>query len=581
MEVMPVKISMSKNGVIKSELTKRTSPYVRNDFCINCGTCISVCPTQAISEVQRQICRLCPDCADSDVMFPRDMEELTKESCAYACPVGHYPEGYVNMLAKGNIESAWSMINAVNPMPSILGRICSRPCEEACKRGKLIDSPIPIRAFKRLISDIAHERGWEKREKYPRKYDERIAVIGAGPAGMAAAHYLSSMGYEVTVLDNCSEPGGMLRKAVPEFRLPEEIINRDLELILERGVRFIPNVEVGKNPSLENLLREDFDAVIIAIGASNGAKLQIPGSDFMNVHTAVDFLTSVKAGYPLEIGERLAVIGGGSVATDTARTALRLGAKEAHILCIESKCEMPAYSWEVEEAESEGVSFINSSSPILIGGKWQKAEWLECETVKSFSIGESGISCETCSESRSKMDFDSVVFAVGQISDISTFIENSKLEHDGKNFLSFDKDSKMTNIRGVFLAGDIESQKGSVVEALSSARKAADSIDAYLRGKIKTQNEQAPKGAPLKEKVFPVMLEKLKAANRPLLEPEEALKGFMEVEQSYKTDIAAEDALRCVKCGYVEVDHDKCIGCGACSSVCPSGDVIRMEKPVS
>jgi len=561
-------------------LKKTASPVMRTDACANCGTCIKACPVGAIAELQRQICRLCPDCAESPIMFPRDMEALTLQSCAGSCPIGHYPEGYINMVAAGDFEKAWELITAVNPMPGVLGRICSRPCEETCKRGKLIDAPLPIRAMKRFLADMAYEKGWFDKRQYQRTYDECVAVIGAGPAGIAAAHFLASTGYKVVIYDASPAMGGMLTRTVPSFRLPADIIKRDFEAIIEKGITFRPNVEVGKNPSIAQLLESEFDAVLVATGAPKGVKLPLPGADFMGVFNAVDFMTSVKAGYPVKIGDKALVIGGGSVATDVARTLVRLGANHVTVACVEGECEMPSFSWELEETQDEGVEFINSAAPVRIGGDWQKAEWVEMDPVTHFACGENGIECETDSTRRFRIEADMVVFAVGQRLDLGVFALTQGIEIDALGRVRIDPLTQMTTREGVFIAGDIVAAKGSVVEAVASARRAAWAIDAYLRGRGSLNKQPEPvHGAPLDEKIFPVRLEKLTVAGLPTLTPEYAVSCFEEVEAAMDAGDVDEDARRCMRCGYADVRHELCIGCGTCARVCPKGDVIRMERP--
>ncbi|MDD3718408.1 MAG: FAD-dependent oxidoreductase [Actinomycetota bacterium] len=562
-------------------LSKLASPRVDSDRCINCGTCLEVCPTGAIREMQRQICRLCPDCAQGPIMFPEEMLRLASRSCAAACPIGHYPEGYVNMIARGDWEGAWKLVDAVNPLPGVLGRICSRPCEEECKRGALIDRSLPIRAMKREIASWAYEHGMASARAYRRNIDMRVAVVGAGPAGLTAASDLASFGYRVTVFEAGPAPGGMLRLAVPAFRLPDEVWEREFARALSGGIEVVCGACVGTSPSLRELLDDGFKAVVLATGATRGRKLDIPGSGFQGVYNALDFMASVKSGKPLEVGERVVVVGGGSVATDAARTALRKGALEVNMVCIEQEREVPALAWEMEEARREGIGLIAGYAPLRITSSWMKAEAIELARVERICCDDAGrLTTELDDSTTMTLPVDTVVFAVGQAVDAAQ-LKRMGLETTPAGALRFDPETASTSLPGIFAAGDLVNRQGSVVEAMSSGRTAARSVDAYLSGRSYARKAASPSRAPLEEKIFPVRLEKAEPLRLPHLETREALASFREVDLPPGRERLEEDARRCMRCGYIEVDHDLCLGCGICRETCPAGDVLTMGAPVA
>ncbi len=561
------------------ELRKAASPRVDTDKCLNCGTCLRACPTGAIGELQRQICRLCPDCAEGKIMFPRDMEALTARSCSLACPLGHYPEGYLNLLARGDWEGAWRVISAVNPLPATLGRICSRPCEEECKRGILIDRALPIRAAKREVAEWAYRSGLARPRVYRRNIDMKVAVAGSGPAGLTAACDLASLGYRVTLFEKAPALGGMLRLAVPSFRLPEEVWRREYELALGEGVETVFGAAVGSSPTLEELRRDGYRAVVLATGAPLGKKLPIPGRDFLGVYDALAFMGAVKQGRPIRVGERVVVIGGGSVATDVARTALRVGAREACLVCIEDECSMPALSWELEEARREGVKVVAAHAPLRVLSRWMQAEGVELAGVSCVRRDELGRMCPELEEgSGMTLPADTVIFAVGQGVDGLT-LRRIGLELDGAGMPIIDEESGAASLPGIFAAGDLIGGQGSVVEAMASGRRAALAADAFLQGKTREEKKRMVRGAPLEEKIFPVRLEKLEPLRLPHLTPEEALSSFRQVDLPVEAGALMTDARRCMRCGYIEVNHDLCVGCGTCRDVCPAGDVIVMGPP--
>jgi NADPH-dependent glutamate synthase beta subunit-like oxidoreductase/Pyruvate/2-oxoacid:ferredoxin oxidoreductase delta subunit len=561
-------------------LRKHSSPRVDSDRCVNCGSCLGACPTGAIRELQRQICRLCPDCAQSPAMFPTGMVELTSRACAAACPLGHFPEGYVNLVARGDWGGAWKLISGINPLPGVLGRICSRPCEEECKRGSLIDRPLPIRALKREIAAWAETNGLAENRIYHRNIDKRVAVAGAGPAGLTAAVDLASLGYRVTIFEAGPAPGGMLRLAVPAFRLPDEIWQGEFSRALGEGIEVHYGASVGTSPTLQGLFADGFKAVVLAVGARHGRKLDIPGKGFQGVYTAIDFMGAVKSGLPLEVGERVVVVGGGSVATDVARTALRKGAREVRMVCIEQECELPAFAWEVEEARREGVQLITGYAPVRVASTWMKAEALELAYVERICCDAAGRPYpEVDTRQGLTLPADTVIFAVGQTVDSSQFARMG-LRLDGAGVPQVEPETGAMTIRGVYAAGDMVTGQGSVVEAMASGRRAARAVDVFLCGRAQEEAERKPDAAPLHEKIFPVRLEKAEPLDLPRLDTREALSSFREVDLPIAREELEADARRCMRCGYVEVDHLLCLGCGTCRGVCPAGDVLTMGGAV-
>lgn len=562
------------------KLKKGASPRVDTDKCLNCGTCLRACPTGAMREVQRQICRLCPDCAEGEIMFPRDMVDLTESSCSLACPLGHYPEGYLNLLGRGDWEEAWNVISAINPLPGVLGRICGRPCEEECKRGMLIDKPLPIRAAKREVAEWAFANGLAKPRTYRRNIDMRIAVAGGGPAGLTTASDLASLGYRVTIFEKSQSPGGMLRLAVPTFRLPDEVWEREFTQALGEGIDIVCGATVGVSPTVDELLKDGFKAVVLALGAPRGKLLNIPGRDFRGVYDALSFMNAAKSHSPLEVGEKVVVIGGGSVATDVARAALRLGATDVHMVCIEQECDMPALSWEVEEALREGVKVVAGYAPLRITSAWMQAEAVELARVDNICCDAWGrLTPEVDTASSMSLPADTVIFAVGQAIDTS-LLNRMGLAMNEVGGLAVDAATGATSAGNVFAAGDLIGGQGSVVEAMASGRKAAQAVDAYLQGSMLDTEERTVGSAPLREKIFPVRLEKLEPLEPARVTTEEALASFAEVDLPPAARDLETDTRRCMRCGYIEVDHELCLGCGICRQLCPAGDVLTMSSPL-
>lgn len=542
--------------------------------CVNCGACRRICPTEAIHEYQRDICRLCPDCAEGPMIFPSEAGAYaTQHSCSIACPLGTVPEGYVNLIAEGRFADAYDVICELNPLPSVCSMICHHPCEEECKRGLLIDQPIAIRALKRFVTDTALPR----EVKFVPRYDIRVAIVGAGPAGITAAFDLAKKGYKVVVFEAGPEPGGMMRKGVPDFRLDKSLLRSEIARLEAAGIEIVYNTIVGKNPTIDDLLKDGFAAVLIAVGAAKGMILPIEGIQAEQVYDALSFMERVNAQTPVEIGKRAIVIGAGSVGIDTARTLLRLGVEQATCVCVESENTIPAPACEVTDAKEEGVEFVTGAAPIRIGTEWFTVREVEFRKVEKIETDAHGrLHPVTAAGTEFALEADTVIFAVGQHADVSILARQSDLQLDDASRLVVDEATLMTAKDRVFAAGDVVAARGSVIEAMASGRKAALAIDNLIAGRELREREHRLNAAEVKEKIFPAQLEKLPFQAIPKLRHRDTND---QVELAFTERQALLEAKRCMKCGFERVDETKCIGCGACVELCPKNAIslVRID----
>lgn len=558
-------IRVQREGTQEFTLDRGYVAKVNTSRCINCGTCRENCPVGAITEAQRWICRVCPECTDQPVMRLQDIDDFcTKQSCTTACPLGISPQGYIGLARNGKEDAAYRMIWEKNPLPAVCSHICHHPCEQVCKRGVLVDDPMAIRGIKRYLdANVEYTR-----PAYPRLHDERIAVIGAGPAGLSAGHFLSSLGYEVTVFDANNEPGGMLVRAIPEFRLPREEIRKDIQKLAEAGLDIQCGVRLGKAQIKE--LRDEYDAIVVAAGTPHGKEITwVPKWNYDAVYTAIQFMDFANndqntyrmphQNFVVE-GKEGVVIGGGSVAMDTARTALRLGAKKVTVVCLEEGEYVPAHKWEKDEAAEEGVEFLEGYSPKAYCGRVNTLEGIDFVKVTDYAKDENGkITFNTDDSDVRHIPTDFCIVAIGQYAD------PIYPEADGKT---------------VFWAGDIAGGACSVIDALASGRKAAFAVDSAIQERTLRNAETGHSlvAAPREEKIYPCNRRKILHHERPMQEVGDRLKNFDDVELTYTKKQAYQEELRCLGCGYAMIDTYKCIGCGMCQKLCPQGDVISMVK---
>ena len=546
-----------------------------------------------------------------------DLEWLESNfPCMQACPVHTQAGRYVSLIAQGRYEEAYRYARVPNPFASICGRVCGHPCEPACRRGQF-DMPISIRALKRFVTE---RHGPESRnpvdvfpDKPPAFRLEKIAIIGSGPAGMSAAHDLALLGYPVTVFEAAPVPGGMMHLGIPEYRLPRDVLQAQIREILDLGPELRLNMRLGRDFSLEDLRRQGYKAVLLAFGLHRSRDLNLPGHELDGVVKGIDFLLNVNLGYRFSIGKQVVVIGGGNVAIDVARSAmreqqklavgtdtaglpneltssemdvamkefmdvsrqaLRMGAREVHLVCLESRKEMPASEEEIEEGLVEGIRMHPSLGPKQFVGQNGKVTGLEVIACTSVFDAQRRFSPTFAPGTETIIPCDTVILAIGQASDLSFLSPADGVEATRQGTLKIDPETLMTTAPGLFAAGDIAFGPRLIISAVADGKKAAEQIDKYLRG---------PEWKPKPQYVQITVLDHHKMAEQydeysrlavPVI-PLERRTGVAEVEIGFTEDQARREASRCLQCWINtifegnEANGTECILCGGCVDVCP------------
>ena len=507
-------------------LTGMLAPSAEDSYCRLCGACVEVCPTGAL--------------LDKDIKWAE--RETALVPCRNACPAGIDVPRYVNLIAKGKFAEAVATIREKVPFPAVLGRVCFHPCEDVCRRGA-VNEPISIKELKRFAAEHDTIPQGNGHVKSIPPTGKKVAIIGSGPAGLTAAYYLSELGHQITIFEALPELGGMLRVGIPQYRLPREILDKEIQRIINQvGIDAKINSRVD---SLDEILAEGHQAVFVAIGAHKGTKLGIEGEDSPGIIDGVALMRDVNLGREVRLGEKVAVIGGGNVAIDSARTALRLGAKEVTMLYRRSRTEMPASPEEIEEAINEGIKIDYLMTPSKISRRNGILD-MEC---RRMALGEK----EADGRKRSNViegseflaEFDTVIVAIGQVPEIPKGFD---LPAGPGGKLPIDPKTLETSRRGVFFGGDVVSGPASVIEAIAMGKKAAESIDRYLGGSgaieqpaVETKRVDMCLG---REEGFA----KRPRVNTPTLAADERKYNFGEVVISYGEETATHEAGRCLRC---------------------------------
>lgn len=490
--------------------------------------------------------------------FTKAAEEA---ACRQACPAGIDIPRYIRAVRDGKYDEALAVIREKIPLPSICGYVCFHPCETACK-ASVMGGPVAINALKRF----AAEYGRFKEDPPARSSGKRVAIIGAGPGGLTAAYYLAKLGHEVIIWEALPKAGGAMYSGIPRYILPEDVLEQEIDNILRLGVKLKLNTPVA---SLEDLAKENPDAIVIATGFPIGKKLAIPGSALKDVSIGVEFLKDVITGKPINLeNKRVLVLGGGGVAFDVARTARRLGATEIHIACLESREQIPAPAAEVIAAEEEGIVIHPLQTFTKIINDAGRVTGVECLDLKWMKMDEEGqISFEAIEGSEHLIEADKVFFAVGQTSDLEFISSNAEIKRGLQNNIEIDPENYQTGQKGVFAIGDVVSGPSSVIEAIAMARKAVVAIDKYLGGKGQIEQELVP---PEKE-ITPITpgLPIFPRVPIPALGVARRVKCFDEVEATLSEEAAREEANRCLWCDLpIEADGANCTVCMVCQMVC-------------
>ena len=573
----------SPNGVSSNFIAR-----VDKDKCVACGQCVENCQTNAVRLGQKH-CLTDSHISDayaSDKEIPWDKKSYNIDyrttrtdtmpsgtaPCKAECPA-HVPvQGYIKLAAQGRYTEALELIKKENPFPAVCGRICNKACEDACTRGS-VDAPIAIDDIKKFIAgkDLEAEHRFVPKmvNQTGKPYEEKIAVIGSGPAGLTCAYYLALKGYPVTVFEKEKELGGMLTLGIPSFRLEKDVIRAEIDILRDLGVQFKTGVAVGTDITLDALRAEGFKAFYLAVGASRGAKLRCPGEELPGVMTGIDFLRAVNLGEAPAIGTSVAVIGGGNVAIDVARAAVRLGA-EVTVVYRRDRDSMPAADDEIAEAAEEGVSFRFLASPAEILGDG-KAEALKIELMELRGGKPAGTGVyET-------MNVSAVISAVGQEIELNSI----SVDTGAKGTVTVSLPSFQTSETDVFAGGDVVTGPKLAIDAIAAGKEGAISIHRYVHpGQSQVIGRDHRDYKAMNPATAGVAIDGFDTAPRQKASggsAKEAEKTFRDLRGTLTEEQLKTETRRCLDCGTAVVDESLCVGCGICTTKCKF-DAIRLEK---
>ncbi|NIQ87943.1 MAG: FAD-dependent oxidoreductase, partial [Deltaproteobacteria bacterium] len=541
--------------------------------CTGCGDCVAVCPVVCKNEFdlgldeRRAIYRRYAQAVPGAFTI----EKHGTSPCKATCPAHVSVQGYLALVAQGKYHEALKLIKQENPLPAICGRVCHHPCETACMRAE-VDESVAIDAIKRYVADLDLNSETRYIPEIKKKRDAKVAVIGSGPAGLTCAYYLAIEGYQVTVFEKLPVLGGMLSVGIPSYRLPRDIIEAEIQVIRDLGVQFKTGIDIGKDITIGALRKRGYRAFFVAIGSHECKVLGIEGETLEGVYPGVDYLREMNLGNHVSVGDRVAVVGGGNVAMDAVRTALRMGSSKPFIVYRRSLEEMPASEEEIEECQEEGIEIHFLTNPTRILGENGKVKAIECVKMRLGEPDESGRRRpEPIPGSDFFMEVDAVIPAIGQESDWACLTEECACTLSDWNTMQVNPLTLQSNDPDIFAGGDAVHGPRTVIEAIAHGKQAAISIDRFIRDEnLRDGREKKWKAV---EGVSTVGYDLIPREKMPRLAGEERSDNFKEVQLGLTEEQVRREAQRCLNCGV-------CSECYQCIEACLAGAVIHEDQAI-
>jgi heterodisulfide reductase subunit A-like polyferredoxin len=557
-------------GNFKARVRKQPR-YIDLDKCTSCGECTKVCPVELPDEYQEGLALKKATYKQYAQAIPGAfaIDKGDKAPCRLACPGGLNVQGYVNMVKTGRYKEALEIIMKDLPLPGVLGRICPHGCEDACRRCD-VDEPVAIRDLKRLAADKYDCRQIEIECPAPRA--EKVAIIGSGPAGLSCAYHLARKGILSTIYESLPEAGGMLRVGIPAHRLPREVLDQEIEVITNLGVEIKTSTALGPDLSVDDLLNDGYKAVYLALGAHKGIELGVPGEKSNGVRQGVEFLREVNLAGKAEVGQKLAIIGGGNVAIDVARAAVRLGAGEVNIIYRRTRAEMPAWEEEIQAAEDEGTQITYLSAPQEVLTRDGQVVGLRCIRMELSEPDSSGRKRPIpIPGSEYDIEIDQLIPAIGQRPDLSAIENVSGMTFSRWGTTDVDSVTFATEREGVFAGGDLQTGPWVAIGAIGAGKEAAESILRYVEGRDMAEGREPIVYEDPRYRPVPDDEPHMPRARMPELPVDKRQGNFAEVELGYQESAGQQEAARCLNCGY-------CCDCYQCVDACLANAIDHSQQ---